>query len=74
MTEMTDDTNPIYNIDFVSKLRDKDDDDYEKLKIMNKIDKAISGKTPFLLFHMVPIFYTMTFICGISVFIYKIMI
>jgi len=67
-------SDPIYNIDFVSNLQDVDDDIYEKMKIMNKIDEQISGKMPFILMHFVPIFYSIAFMSGISVFIYKIII
>lgn len=69
-----DNTDPIYNIDFVSNLRDTDDCVYEKMKIMNRIDKEVSGNLPFVLMHLVPIFYSIAFISGCSVFIYKIII
>lgn len=69
-----DDTDPIYNIQFVDKLRNVDDDIYEKMKIMNRVDKAVSGEIPFILLHVVPALYFLTFLIGSYVFIYKIII
>ena len=63
---------PMYNIEFVSKLRDSDDNVYEKMKIMNAIDKRISGYSTHCLAHIVPILYSFVVMSGISVFIYKI--
>lgn len=65
---------PIYNIEFVSKLRGMDDDFYEKMKIMNAVDRGVSGHVPYILAHVVPILYSIAVISGISVFIYKIII
>lgn len=69
-----DDTDPIYNIQFVDKLRNVDDDIYEKMKIMNRVDKAVSGEIPFTLLHSVPLLYFLSFLVGSYVFIYKIII
>jgi len=63
-----------YNIDFVTYLLDREDNDFEKMKIMNAVNREVSGKVPYLLAHLVPILYSITFLSGFSVFIYKIII
>ena len=66
--------NDLYNIEFVSKLSKCDDTVFEKMKIMDTIDKGVSGWVPYRLAHIVPILYSITFISGVSVFLYKIII
>ena len=66
--------NHLYNIEYVKSLISCDDNSCEKMKIMNAIDKGVSEFVPYRLAHIVPILYTITFVSGISVFIYKIII
>lgn len=66
--------NDLYNIDFVCKLSKCDDTICEKIKIMDAVDKGVSEWVPYRLAHIVPILYSITFISGFSVFLYKIII
>jgi hypothetical protein len=63
-----------YNLQYLFDLCHNDDKRYEYEKVMNKIDDNISNtKTP-IVFHLVPILYSMTFLIGMSVFGYKVII
>lgn len=63
-----------YNFKYVSDIYNSDEDTYEKTKITNVIDKAVShydqSNARKLLFHMVPIIYTFAIILGLSVYVY----
>ena len=64
-----------YNLKYLNQLyKEIDNNSYEKLTIMNEIDKRISGIKTNILFHIVPIIYTTIFFSGCSMFLYKIMI
>ncbi len=61
-----------YNFQYLLDLCHFDDKMFEYNKIMNKVDENISNtKTP-LVFHLVPVMYSMTLFTGLSVFIYTI--
>jgi len=69
--------NSHYNIQFLTDLfEDVDDNSYEKLKIIDEIDSnisQISQKKSSIVFHLVPIVYSLTVITGFTIFLYKIM-
>jgi hypothetical protein len=63
-----------YNLQYLFDLCHNNSKTYEYQKVMHKIDAKISNiKTP-IVFHLVPILYSMTFIIGMSVFGYKVII
>jgi len=59
-----------YNFQYLLDLCHYDDRIYEYNKIMNKVDENISNTNTPLIFHLVPIMYSITFFTGLSVFIY----
>jgi hypothetical protein len=58
-----------YNFQYLLDVRNAKS--YESNKIINKVDEAVSNyKTP-LVFHLVPILYSITIASGLGVFIYN---
>ncbi len=63
-----------YNLNYLIDIKD-DDNNCELNKIINTLDRKISKKNENqFLFHMVPILYSLAFISGFGVYIYKIFI
>jgi hypothetical protein len=63
-----------YNFQYLLGLYNASDDNFERTKVMNAVDKKVSElhcpKNNFL-FHIVPFLYSSAFIAGLNVFVYK---
>ncbi len=63
-----------YNFEYLVDLAKSDEHNHELSKIINTVDKNVtnSSKDSVLLFHIVPILYTITIISGFTILLYKI--
>lgn len=61
-----------YNIQYLTEMRTDDNDNCEKHKLMERIDSAVSNVKNKILFHIVPVLYTIVCFSGCCVFTYKI--
>jgi len=63
-----------YNFkDLMNIIKNESKYEYEHMKLCESVDAAISSSGQKYLQHIVPIVYTITFICGCVVFIYKLL-
>ena len=65
-----------YNFQYLLDIFHAENKNYELSKIMNAVDKEITGKTASnnsYLFHLVPIMYCSAIATGLSVYIYKLL-
>jgi hypothetical protein len=65
-----------YNFQYLLGLYNAPDDNFERTKVIHAVDKHITELNESrhnMLFHIVPIMYTFTFISGLSVFVYKLL-
>jgi len=60
-----------YNLNYLIDIKD-DNDNFETKKIIRLIDMKISNFKSNIIFHIVPIIYSIAFISGSCVYIYKI--
>jgi hypothetical protein len=58
-----------YNFQYLLDVNNSDS--YERNKIIDKVDEAITDYKSPLVFHLVPILYSMTIASGMGVFIYS---
>jgi len=63
-----------YNFQYLLDLNDRDDDSYELKKIIHAVDLSISKAEPNMLFHIVPILYSVAITSGIAVFAYSLIV
>ena len=63
-----------YNFEYLMGLTKSDEKTHELNKIINAVDKHVtdSSKDSILLFHIVPILYSITLFSGLSILVYKI--
>lgn len=61
-----------YNFQYLMHMKNNQDS-LECTKIMNAIDKSVSQYEVSKVFHIVPIMYSIVFLSGIMVYIYKIL-
>ena len=62
-----------YNFQYLIDVS-KAEKSFEFNKIMNAVDNAVSGSKKSNLFHIVPVLYSFTFVSGMIVFLYKIIL
>ena len=64
----------IYNFKYLMNIvKNERKYEYEHMKLCKYVDTAVSNSGQKYLQHIVPIVYTITFICGCVVFIYKLL-
>lgn len=64
-----------YNFKYIKDLCDnsRDKNSYEMSKLIESIDDKVTDRECKRLFHIVPILYSVTIVCGSCVFLYKIL-
>ena len=60
-----------YNLNYLIDIKD-DYDNFETNKIIRLLNMKIDNNKPNILFHLVPILYSIAFLSGTCIYVYKI--
>ena len=62
-----------YNFQYLLDLKDQEDNTYELDRIIHAVDTRITDAKPSMLFHIVPILYSIAIATGTAVYVYALL-